>query len=256
VAELRRLLIEPVRLQTNIGIDNVLPLSRHETHYLKRVLRLRCGDAISIVDGAGHLWNATVNVEDSLRLDSPLDSPIQEKICPRPLIGLAIALPKRGFDEFLRMSCEVGVDVVQPLSSDRCVVKVDGSDRSKRRESIICEATEQSERLWKPELRSIIDVRSWLMERPENAMFAIATTRLASSIDCQVWMSGLNTNIDQIWIAIGPEGGWTKDEHLFARKNGCISVQFGESILRTSTAAVVATQLMVDWRRNCSRYVQ
>ena len=87
-------------------------------------------------------------------------------------------------------------------------------------------------------------------------MFAFATTRLANSIDCQKWMSGLNEKIDQIWIAIGPEGGWTKDEHLFARKNGSISVQFGESILRTSTAAVVATQLMVDWRRNCSRYVQ
>ena len=46
MAELRRLLIKPFRLKTNIGIDNVLPLSRHEVHYLRRVLRLRGGDVI------------------------------------------------------------------------------------------------------------------------------------------------------------------------------------------------------------------
>ena len=91
---------------------------------------------------------------------------------------------------------------------------------------------------------------------PSKAFVALGSTRLLLSNEVEFFMMGLNQEIDQIWIAIGPEGGWTKDEHLFARKKGCISVQFGESILRTSTAAVVATQLMVDWRRNCSSYVQ
>jgi len=252
VAELRRLLIKPFRLKTNIGIDNVLPLSRHEVHYLRRVLRLRGGDAISIVDGDGHLWEATLNVEDSLKLSSSLASPIQEQIRPSPLIGLAVVLPKRGFDELLRMSCEIGVDIIQPLSSERSVVRRDGDDRIKRRESIIREAIEQSERLWEPELRKIIGIRDFLMEKPKNTVFGFATTRLVDSTDCQVWMMGLKEEIDQIWIVIGPEGGWTKDEHLFARKAGCIQVEFGESILRTSTAAVAATHLMVTWRRNRS----
>ncbi len=254
MAERRRLLIEPVRLKANIGIDNVLPLRHHEVHYLRRVLRLRGGDAISIVDGDGHLWEATLNVENSLKLSSPLNSPLQKEIRPKPLIGVAVVIPKRGFDEFLRMSCEIGVDIIQPLSSEFSVVRGDGDDRIKRRESIIREAIEQSERLWKPELRNILDVRVWLMEKPDKAVFGFATTRSHKAIDCHMWMMTLKDEIEQIWMVIGPEGGWTKGENLFARKVGCIQVQFGESILRTSTAAVAATQLMVGWRRNCAHY--
>ena len=70
--------------------------------------------------------------------------------------------------------------------------------------------------------------------------------------DLQVWISGLEKEIEEIWIAIGPEGGWTAGEQLLAREAGCIEVQLGESIMRTSTAAVSATQLLVSWRRNNS----
>ncbi len=252
MAELRRLLIENFRLKANIGIDGVLPLNSHEKHYLKRVLRLRRGDAIAVLDGVGHLWEATLLGVDSIRLSSSLDCPLETQPRPKPLIGLAVVLPKRGFSEMLRMSCEIGVDIIQPLCSERSVVHIDKAKKSSRWEGILREAVEQSERLWIPEFRSIIHVSEWLKEKPSKASFAFASTRLPGSNDLQFWMMGIEQKIDQIYVAIGPEGGWTPKEQALAKELSCIDVQLGESIMRTSTAAVVATKLMVDWRRNSS----
>jgi len=252
VAELRRLLIKTERLEANLGIDRCISLNPDEIHYLKRVLRLRSGDLISIVDGVGHIWEAMLHEENSLHLCSPIDCPADEQALSTPLICLAVTVPKRGFDEFLRMSCEIGVDIIQPLVSDRSVVRIEGDGRISRWEGIIREAVEQSERLWKPEIRSIVDVKNWLRDLPSKSACAFASPRLVRPIDSQLWMMKSKKEINQMWIAIGPEGGWTLKEQLLVKEFGCHEVQLGESILRTSTAAVVATQLMVDWRRNSS----
>jgi len=50
-------------------------------------------------------------------------------------------------------------------------------------------------------------------------------------------------------VAVGPEGGWNKDEEALAFDSGLYGVSMGETILRTSTAAVSACQLMTSWRR-------
>ncbi len=256
MAELRRLLIESGRLKADVDVDRFLTLTSKETHYLKRVLRLRKGDLIAIVDGIGHIWNATVQDGNSIELCSSLDCPLDEQPRQNPLIGLAVALPKKGFDELLRMSCEMGVDIIQPLSSERGVVRIEGEGRSLRWKGILREAVEQSERLWCPDLLSICDVQDWLKDRPSKYACAFASPRLSRSIDLQVWMMGPMKDIDQIWVAIGPEGGWTPEEQFLAKELGCIEVQIGESILRTVTAAVAATQLMVAWRKNGSIYFQ
>jgi len=255
VAELRRLFIDPGRLNKKNCIDRVFPLNGKEAHYLNRVLRLRSGDPIEIVDGLGHLWKAKLIERDLIQLVSSFQSPQKEKLAPKPLIGLAVVLPKRGFDELLRMSCEIGVDIIQPLLSERGVVRIKGEGRSTRWEGIIREAVEQSERLWKPNLRSVMEFNDWLPKRPGRAVYALASTRLSKPQDIQSWTMGLNHEIDEIWIAIGPEGGWTSKEQFSARQVGCIEVQLGDSIMRTSTAAVAATQLLVSWRRNNYLYV-
>ena len=255
MAELRRLLIENIRLKNNIGVDRSLSLEPQEAHYLKRVLRLRRGDLIEIVDGVGHLWGAVFQGDTSIKVSSLLDFPLKTQPRPKPLVGLAVVVPKRGFNELLRMSCEIGVDIIQPLSSDRGVVRIQiNGEKFSRWNGILREAVEQCERLWKPELREAIDFRVWLEQRPSKAIFAFATTRLIGTIDFQLWMMELKKEMDQIWVVIGPEGGWTKTEQNLAKQANFKEIQLGDSIMRTSTAAVAATQLMISWRRNGSFY--
>jgi 16S rRNA (uracil1498-N3)-methyltransferase len=50
-------------------------------------------------------------------------------------------------------------------------------------------------------------------------------------------------------VAIGPEGGWSPDEEQAALAQGWMAVQLGPTILRTSTAAVAAATLLVNWRQ-------
>ncbi|WP_320667903.1 16S rRNA (uracil(1498)-N(3))-methyltransferase [Prochlorococcus sp. MIT 1307] len=252
MAELRRLLIERGRLNATSEIDRVLTLNQKEVHYLCHVLRLRQGDAIEIVDGIGHLWRANLVEQHSIQLSTSLECPLKVQSSPKPLVGLAVVLPKRGLNELLRMSCEIGVDIIQPLISERGIVRTKAEGKLARWDGIIREAVEQSERLWKPEFRSVVDVQDWLKKKPSKAAFAFASPRLLRLEDLQEWVSGFEKEIEEIWVAIGPEGGWTFQEQLLAREAGCVEVHLGESIMRTSTAAVSATQLLVAWRRNKS----
>ncbi len=246
--ELRRLLIDHRRIKESGRFDSFITLKNNEIHYLNRVLRLRKGDSLNVIDGAGHLWTAIMNHPNSLQLTTTVDNPLISVPSQQAKICLAVVVPKQGFDEVLRMGCEIGVDVFQPLTSQYQVFKADNESRSKRWNTILKESVEQCERLWIPELLAIRDVQDWMNNKPESAV-AIATTRIKESIEIQLWTNNLGEEINGTWILIGPEGGWSKEELGLARRTGCISVSFGEYILRTSTAAISASQLLVAWRR-------
>ncbi len=248
MAELRRLLINDDRLKETNPSDLLIKINKNEVHYLRRVLRLKQRDRFEVVDGAGHLWEAYLFGKDVIKLDSSFSSPLKENSRIKPLIGLAVSIPKRGFDDLLRMSCEIGVDVVQPLRSERSVSLVQGIAPPLRWHVIIREAVEQSERFWEPKLLEIVDIKEWLLNLPENAAIAFATTRMLRANEFRFWLDQLGRDLDQIWVVIGPEGGWSHEEELLAFDAGLIPVQLGKSILRTSTAGVAATQLMVSWR--------
>ena len=63
------------------------------------------------------------------------------------------------------------------------------------------------------------------------------------------WVKETPHKVNQVWVVIGPEGGWNKDEEELAFNAGFFGVSMGETILRTSTAAVSASQVMTSWRR-------
>ncbi|CAI8158135.1 MAG: 16S rRNA (uracil(1498)-N(3))-methyltransferase [Prochlorococcus sp.] len=247
MAELRRLLVEPQRLTDPGSADGILQLSREESHYLRRVLRLRNGQSVAVVDGIGHLWEADVQVGDLLKLSTPASQPAQQQSRFSLQLGLAVVVPRRGFDELTRMSCELGIDLLQPLRSQRKTPQAD--ERPSRWQVIIRESVEQSERLWQPDLLDTVEASVFWQQSPKRSALAIASTRRPSIPDLQNFVEGLDQSFDQLWVAIGPEGGWTADEEQSAEAAGWVPVSLGDSILRTSTAAVAAAQTMVSWRR-------
>ena len=74
MAELRRLLIAPDRLNALDGASQTLVLDSTEQHYLRRVLRCRVGDEVAVVDGVGSLWTALLTAGDALTLPAVLIS--------------------------------------------------------------------------------------------------------------------------------------------------------------------------------------
>jgi 16S rRNA (uracil1498-N3)-methyltransferase len=270
----RRLLVEPERLATCGGC---LALSDAEAHYLRRVLRLRPGGRLVLVDGRGSLWSARLEGGGAAAagvlaggavaagvvaaLEQPLEQPLLRLPPPSPALGLAVALPRLDPDVLLRMVCELGLDRIVPLQAERSVTGA--RLKPGRGEAILREAVEQCERLWLPQLDGERPASAWLhgdgagwsMPAAERGrpLRLLATTR----------RPGLPSLSDQLaaqepgeasaaWVAVGPEGGWSPAEEARAEAAGWLPVSLGDPILRTSTAAVAAAAHLADWRRRLS----
>ncbi len=248
MAELRRILVDPNRINHIRLAHNLLELNDNEVHYIKRVLRLKVGDKISIVDGGGNLWTANIEDKSLLSIDSYQPSYSQKP--HRTLIGLAVVLPRRGFDEFVRMASEIGIDFIQVLTSARSTPQAE--EKWNRWNVIMNEAIEQSENLWKPKLLKTVNFKDWLFDisyKSESAS-ALATSRYVKGKDLRSWITENIPIYNNLWTVIGPEGGWTEEEESLAKDLNCDRVSLGDSILRTSTAAVVACQILNEARRN------
>ena len=252
--EWRRLLVPPERLAA-CGAGE-LALEPPELHYLRRVLRLRPGERFGLVDGAGHLWSATL-ADGTARLEQPLQAPLRSEPPPRPLLQLAVALPRQDADVLLRMACELGIDRLSPLSAERSAVAA--PLRPERQAAILREAVEQCERLWLPRLDPPQPAAVPLAAATGPGLRLLATTRRAGLPSLEHCLGsaervGDGPAVDQpsVVVAIGPEGGWSPAEEQAAEEAGWQPVALGGTILRTSTAAVAAAALLAAWRRGLS----
>ena len=239
MAELRRLLIAPDRLQHKTDVQ----LSSEEQHYLRRVLRLRLGDQVALVDGVGQMRIAELQSQGMLRRDQ---RPAVIEARPWPRLGLALALVRRGFEDGLRMACELGVDVFQPLRCDRCVPQAE--HRPERWQTVLNEAVEQCERLWTPKLEATASLHGWLAS--VDAPLAVGKTRQQQTQPLHQWLDRLSITESSamLWLVIGPEGGWTNAEDNLLRDAGATDIDLGRTILRSATAAVAGSAELVRWR--------
>jgi len=245
VAELRRLLIEPKRLGTLSDGNRDLILTENERHYLRRVLRLRVNDAVAVIDGCGHLWNARLNAGAALTLDTDPSAPAENEPRPRQQLGLAVALVRRGMDDLLRMACELGMDRFQPLQTARCTPQAE--HRPERWSSILREAAEQCERLWQPTLHPLRSLQEW--SPPPPSQLAVAATRCDQAQELSLWLEQAAIPDQDLWLVIGPEGGWTEEEMVLFGERQWQPVGLAPTILRTSTAGVSAAVTLSSWRR-------
>ena len=246
--ELRRLLIEANRLAAaHAGAG--LTLRAEEHHYLSRVLRLRPGDALAVVDGCGGLWRCRLGEGPWL---ADLEATLQAPPAAAPSLTLAMALPRQEVELVWRMACELGIDRLQPLRSERCQLP-DRRQAMDRWQAVLREATEQSERLWLPLLEPLRPAQEWLaQEGKQPGLALLATTRRSDLEPLETVLAGRidpGSPPDQIRLAIGPEGGWSPGEEELAEAAGWRPVSLGETILRCSTAAVTGASRLVSWRQ-------
>lgn len=250
--DLTRLFIQNERIINNK--NNNLKLTNNEARYINKVMRIKIGKEIFITNGQGSLWKA-INLEDNFIKINNINNPylFQEK--EKILLGIAVVIPKNGFEDILKMCTEIGIDFIQPLNSDRQVKKYTNfSNKLIRWESIINEAVEQCERLWRPYILSDINLFDWINSIENKDIISVSVTRDDSSDNLNHWLKKKQSLLDKkggvLWNVIGPEGGWSKVEIEFFIKNKIDFVKLSETILRTSTATVNATSILSQWRND------
>jgi len=250
--DLTRLIISHERI-VNIKNNN-LELTNNEAHYINKVMRIKTGKEIFIANGEGSLWKAIKVKNDSLKI-SHLQKPYLFQKQEIYLLGIAVVIPKSGFEDILKMCTEIGIDFIQPLFSERQVNKnLNFTKKILRWNSIINEAVEQSERLWKPSILKGMDIIEWLKRRDNQESVSISVTREDTSFDLNQWLKKQQEIINKkggiFWNVIGPEGGWSSREIDFFNENNNTFVKLSETILRTSTASINASSILNQWRND------
>ena len=270
--EQRRLLIDPLRLrQAPAGLVDLTPA---ESRYLVKVLRYGPGAVFAIGDGAGGLWEAELREPQRAQLRQPLEAPLAWQPPPQPALVLLAALVKRDYELMLRMAVELGADWLLPCRGDYDAVA--GQPNLERWRTIAREAAEQCERPWLPQLPDPRPARDWLagtislpsldataMERAPGppggdspacpsptCLKLFASTRQSGGVPLLRALDSWTASQPpaSLWLACGPEGGWSGAEESLARDQGWIGVDLGPRILRSSTAAVTGLGLLSDWR--------
>ena len=250
--DLIRLFVENERIINNK--NNNLKLTNNEARYINKVMRIKIGEEIFITNGQGSLWKA-INLEDNFIKINNISNPYLFQENQKILLGIAVVIPKNGFEDILKMCTEIGIDFIQPLSSDRQVKKYTNfSNKLIRWNSIINEAVEQCERLWRPYILNDINVFDWINSIENKDIISVSVTRDDTSDhlnNCfKKRQNILKKKEEVLWNVIGPEGGWSQGEIQFFIKNKIAFVKLSENILRTSTAAIYATLILNQWRND------
>lgn len=212
-----------------LGRDELL-LDSDTEHHLRRVLRLRDGETVSVTDGAGR-WQITRVRSTGGSLVLVTDGDLVESQRRSDPFTLAVAMPKGDrLDWLVQKVTELGVDRIALLHAERSVVrwKPDRFETQLARlQRIADEACRQSRRIWRVEIEPPVDAREALA----GAVAAEPGGRRLAATDR--------------FVAVGPEGGWAPSELALA--TGTVSL--GDTILRTETAAVAVSALCVAFER-------
>jgi 16S rRNA (uracil1498-N3)-methyltransferase len=205
-----------------------------EGHHAADVRRLRVGEALWLTDGAGARGSGVVGAVRRGALDIDVaDWTNEARSVPR--LAVVQALAKGGRDEdAVEAMTEVGVDEVLGWQASRSIAK--WTDRTGAKWTGTAEAAaRQSRRVWWPTVTgpaSTADVVARIQAADVSLVMHEAAGASISTVEL--------TGAAEVLIVVGPEGGIADHELDAFGTAGAQLVRLGESVLRSSTAGVVA----------------
>ncbi len=227
-------------------------LAGPEGRHAATVRRLRPGEPVDVTDGHGRALECEVV---GVRRDE-IDCAVRRRVdaaAPRPRVVVVQALAKgdRG-ERAVEMLTEVGVDEVVPWSAARSVVRWEGERGARARERwarTATEAAKQSHRLHWPVVGELVGPGE-LARRVAAATLAVvlheqADLPLAGLIRGQALPAVGAGAAAEILLVVGPEGGLAEEEAAALRQAGAVVARLGPTVLRTSTAGVVAASIVL-----------
>lgn len=224
-----------------------MELPSEESVHALRVLRLKTGDELFLMDGAGTFYRAEVTLATNKHCMYRILETLPQERTWRGHLHLAIAPTKDigRMEWMLEKATEVGFDELSFLHcrfSERRVMRVDRMDK------IVVSAVKQSRKAWKPIVNELTPFSDFMnMERPGRKFIC----HCYEEIDRKDFFTELqkdSTN-DDLTVLVGPEGDFSTDEVRLAMERGYESVTLGSARLRTETAGLSAIMMMQLARR-------
>jgi 16S rRNA (uracil1498-N3)-methyltransferase len=212
-------------------------LSTESSKHLVQVLRMRIGVQLMLTNGKGCVAKARLISDDKKAAVVAIEETEQVAAAARK-ITIAISLLKNAsrLEWFLEKATEMGVSCIQPLLCERTSHE---RFRQDRMEGILISAMLQSQQAWLPELPAPVHYTPFIEANKFRQSF-IAHCEPGEKKSLQQISMG-----DQCAILIGPEGDFSPAEIQAAINHGWQAVSLGDTRLRTETAGIVASALLV-----------
>ncbi len=213
------------------AVGETLLLPESEARHALRVLRLRPGDLLLLLDGKGTLAEAELLDSDRSGRKAPcriLSRTFHQ--APAPHFRLYVAPPHgKGFDLLLKAAVELGVARISPILCQHAVAKPESV--SENWQNVLIAACKQAINPYLPQLDQPQEFRQSLKIAGETGFFGAvpdsnANTSLPSQLD----------SLAELALWIGPEGGFSPDEEAALLQAGCHPVTLGHCVLRVETA--------------------
>ncbi|MFG1500478.1 16S rRNA (uracil(1498)-N(3))-methyltransferase [Halobacteriovorax sp. XZX-3] len=215
------------------SIDGILSFSDDRSHHLIKVVRVKKGDEVLLLDGQGGRYTSEVinctKREVSLKIKS------FEKVDKFSNIDLAIGLPKReAFENALKNATQVGISEVFPFQADYSNWSIKNFDRVS---SVIESSLIQSNNPYMPIVHHETASLDALFEIFHQYDYIFLTTlSRANGNDIEDIKS---IKDKRILIIIGPEGGLSnREEELMFKENNVIGLRLATPILKTESAVL------------------
>ena len=217
-------------------------LPEEEAVHALRVLRLKEGDELMLMDGKGTFYKAIVTLASSKRCLYSIQETMPQQRTWNGHIHLAIAPTKmmERIEWMTEKATEIGFDELSLLDckfSERRVVK------TPRLEKIVISAVKQSRKAWTPIVNGMLSFDEFIKSHQTGRRYIAHCYEEVPRTNLFDELRNGN-NQDDALVMIGPEGDFSIDEVRKAVEAGFISVNLGDSRLRTETAGLAAIMMI------------
>jgi len=215
-------------------------------HQLRRVLRIRPGERIVLLDNTGQEFETVLDAVEADACDGHIVAQRPSSNEPRMRLTLYAALLKHDkFEWVLQKGVELGVAAFQPVVTERCVAGEVRQHRLERWQRIVREAAEQSERGLIPRLAASRGFAAAVAQAAQAGLSLISY----EEEHVRSLRVALREQFDPATVVnlfIGPEGGFSPAEIELARSQGVLPVTLGPRILRAETASLAAAAAVLS----------
>ena len=231
--------------------DNRVKITGDDAEQIRKVLRIREGEEIAVLDGLGWEYKVKLTEIKKGHVTGEIIFKDFKSEDTKIKIVLGQGIPKgEKMDFIVQKATELGVSEIVPLKLERCVVKIPpypplskgGLHKIKRWQRIAKESSEQSLRRFIPSINTIYDLRQFCDKYKDTDLKIVFYEEEKKG--------GLRNLLNEkgevksISVIVGPEGGLSSEEIEIANSYGFISIGLGQRILRTETVALSTISIL------------
>jgi 16S rRNA (uracil1498-N3)-methyltransferase len=225
---------------------SLITLDPSESFHLIKVRRARIDEPVCVYDGKGHRCYGRVSQANPKSAGITIDrtEKIPETI---PQFTLAQVMPKgKSMDLVVQKATELGVHIIQPLTSENCEMSLPAEKAEKKRQkwqSIALESVKQCGNPFLPKIQPLISFKEYLDTQTEKNHLKIIAALLPETQTPRKLVT-THKNITQCSILIGPEGDFSPSEYEHALSKSFLPVTLGPLVLRAETAGLAALSIL------------